>query len=950
MTFLSRGQTARVGRTRPLAALWLCAGLAITSGLQTRAVASNETSDQPSRRVVRQFNFDDPDNPDPVPPRWFRVYDNAQGERFPGFPPFNLAVLDPTVATSGTTSVKLPTRGGSTRLRVNPGEIAVFSDADYAVTAQVRTSDLQHARAFVVARLLDQQLRPIPGAEFRSEPVVSPNLWTPVRVVVPGNHPGAAWMQLDLELLQPRQFEAPGALAQFKVWREDVDGAAWFDDVAVGMVPRTRFFFSHPSGLAVGSEKPALNVQVRDDGGTELTAVLRVFDTEGRTVASQTMRVDPSARVTTWVPKLPGFGWYRAVLDIESVGASLSRNEFTFGHVPARTEGGRGGADFQRFGLIADTLPDDLLDQLPALIARTGTGFVVLPGYSPGSATADGAASLAARRAVIDTLLAKGQNVTLALSAVPSDLAVTLSLDPDDAIGLAEADPALWAPMIDPALDVFGQRVLRYQLGHVRDQRALQSDAAAAATNFERTIARLVPGPMISIPWRADHNPPRLSRTAQAGQAGTVNIAPGPLVDGVTLTYPLGFTPAGMSDLAARWQSSASGGETIELTVVPELLESSRYGESSRVVEAAQRIIEFWAAFGSPVAHEPASRIGLDAPWIAGHDGTRRRIMSGPAITAFAAIAPRLAGRRIVGALPAAPGIRAFVLAQRTRGHLSDACVVAWNESETSGRISIEVIPAAQTVGVYDVFGNLERTVGPDANGSATIEVGESPVFIEGVDPYLALFAGSFRLEPRFVPAEVAEHDHRILITNPWPIRISGKIQLKEADTAAGGGDWTITPNVMDFEVAPGQQAELPLTLAFGPNQLAGTKEFVIVARVLADRQYPPVRLKTDVEVGLQDLELIPEAHRSPTPDGPDVVVVAAVTNKGNRPRTLRLETAARKTPSQQLQISDLPPGQTSFQRFVFRGAAQALTGRRVVVTLTDSEGAARLNKSVVVP
>lgn len=955
MTFPSRGQPARTSACITLATLLLCAGMAI---------AAPETPGQPSRRTVRLFNFDDADNPDPFPPRWFRVYDNPQGERLPGFPPFNLAILDNTVSASGTASVKLPTRGGSTRLRVNPGEIAIFSDADYAVTAQVRTTELKHARAFLVARLLDQQLRPLPGGEFRSEPILAPGAWTIARVVVPGHHAGAAWMQLDLELLQPKQFEQPGALDQYKVQREDVEGAAWFDDVAVSMIPRTRFFFSQPSGLAVGAEKPALNVQVRDDGGTDLSAVIRVFNTDGAQVAAQSLKIDPSARITTWTPALPGFGWYNAVLDVQSAGASLSRSELAFAHIPSRSEAGsreggsrEGGpgatADLRRFGLIADTISDELLPQLPDLVARAGTGFVVLPAFTPAATASDGAASLEARRAVLDTLLARGQSVTLALGSVPIPLATTLSLDTDDALRLAESDPKAWMPLLDPALDVFGQRVLRYQLGRANDERFLSADATRGATNFEHAIARLVPGPMISIPWRADYPPPQLSRAADPARQDAVNIAPGALIDGVTLTYPTGFPPAGMDDLAARWRTVENTADSIELTIVPELLEGSRYGQTARVIDAAQRIIEFWAAFGERQGAAPDARIALNAPWTIGADGHQRRIMPGPTLSALAAIAPRLSGRRVVGTLPAAPGVRAFILARRSRDLLSDACIVAWNESETTEHVSIEVIPAGQNINVYDVFGNRERELPRDANGSVAIDVGESPLFIEGVDPYLALFAGSFRLEPRFVPAEVTEHDHRIIISNPWPIRISGKIQLKEADIAGrtgGSADWTITPNVMDFEVAPGQQTSLPLSLAFGPGQLAGSKEFVIVARVLADRQYPPVRLRTEVEVGLRELELAPEAHRSPTPDGPDIVVIAAVTNKDTRPRTLRLETAARNAAAQQLQISDLPPGQTTLKRFVFRDGAKSLSGRRVIITLTDTESPTRLNKAVMIP
>jgi hypothetical protein len=203
------------------------------------------------------------------------------------------------------------------------------------------------------------------------------------------------------------------------------------------------------------------------------------------------------------------------------------------------------------------------------------------------------------------------------------------------------------------------------------------------------------------------------------------------------------------------------------------------------------------------------------------------------------------------------------------------------------------------------------------------------------------------------MPAIVREHEHRIVLTNPWPVRVTGKLQLKEDSERGSRGrqvmdEWRVSPSgIVDFDMAPGQTLSLPVTLSFGPGQLAGTKDFVIVARAMADRAYPPVRLKASIEVGLEDIDLEPELQVA---GADDVVVVAAVTNKGTRHRTMRLETAARNMPSQQLQISDLPPGQTVLRRFVFKDAAKALSGRRIVISLSDLEEAQRLNKAVLVP
>ena len=113
------------------------------------------------------------------------------------------------------------------------------------------------------------------------------------------------------------------------------------------------------------------------------------------------------------------------------------------------------------------------------------------------------------------------------------------------------------------------------------------------------------------------------------------------------------------------------------------------------------------------------------------------------------------------------------------------------------------------------------------------------------------------------------------------------------------GGPVNISPGC-----PPGGSTSLPVTVEFGPGQLAGFKDFALIAKVLADRQYPAIRATTTVQIGLPDLELIPDVQLGPTPTGPDVIITAAVTNKDTRPRTLRLELTAKDTPSQHLPIS----------------------------------------------
>lgn len=962
-------------------------GLAGGGARSVQPEGSPGVTGEAPRRVLQVFDFDATDNPDPIPPQWQRTMLTADGKPREGFPIFNKALLDRTVSRSGAWSVKLPTAGGSTALRLKAGETAVFADADYAVAAQVRTEGLASARAFLTARLLDQRLSPIAGSEVRSEPVVSAGAWTPVSVRVPGKHDGAAWLQIDLELLQERQYSpaardepAARAISQHKVWREDVDGAAWFDDVSVLQIPQATLSTTSPRNVVIGDEPPTLVMTVRDLGGDALKARVRVHDINGRLVAEHLTGIDPGGRALSWTPELPGFGWYSARMDVliqpragepAAAQTEVSRGETRFIRVP-RSEGlsakrtatapATRTDDNARFGIIAEATPDDRFADLPALLERLGAGFVHLPVWQSDSTTETVQASLAARRGAIEQLLGNGRVITFSITGIPTAVASAARVPFDDALALAGVPDKDWVPYLVPTLDIFGQRVTRFQIGRISDDHAFwKKDLRGSVRSIDRTLSGMVPAPMLSIPWQADRQWAGLFADARARRSSEE------LLDAITVRYPAAFSAGALAETVAEIAGTPAGATgpgaagARELTVAFEPLAAGRYDREAGVIELARRAIEFWRIFGDH-AEGPAARVAIEQPWEWADDGSGRVWPTAEA-AAFVTLRQRLAGRRIVGEVRATPGVRCYVLAARdgSLGTLDRGALVAWNESADPERAFVETAAAGAGLVVVDVFGNQRAIAAGGSDGEdgdqpsalVSVPVGESPVFIEGIDPYLSLFAASFRLEPAFMPAIVREHEHRITLSNPWPVRVTGKLQLKEDSDRRGRGrsvmdEWRVSPSgIMDFDMAPGQTLSLPVTLSFGPGQLAGIKDFVIVARPIADRAYPPVRLKASIEVGLRDIDMQPEVQAT---DSGDVLVIASITNRGTHARTLRLETAARRMPSQQLQISDLSPGQTVLRRFVFKDAAKALSGRRIVISLSDLEEAQRLNKAVVVP
>ena len=114
----------------------------------------------------------------------------------------------------------------------------------------------------------------------------------------------------------------------------------------------------------------------RDQGGEELVARVRVMDADSRMVAEESFHLDPSARPTLWTPPLPGFGWYRAVMEIDAADVNVTRSELWVCWMlrcQILTESPRRAADYARFGIIADTIPEPLLAQLPPFVEQART-------------------------------------------------------------------------------------------------------------------------------------------------------------------------------------------------------------------------------------------------------------------------------------------------------------------------------------------------------------------------------------------------------------------------------------------------------------------------------------------------------------------------------------------------------------------------------------------------
>lgn len=884
-----------------------------------------------AQRVIRVFDFEEQDfNAEDVPQYWIRAQHNPPLRNRPGFPPWNKAGFDTARSVSGEFSVKAPIDGGSVSLRLAPGVIAAIPGADYVVTGRVITQNLSRAGARVVARFLDERREPIPGSDSSSQVIRASADWAEVRCELRGVHERAAWIQVDLEVLQPRELdrarrkelghEQPdedNPVQSNKVWLEDIHGAAWFDDVVVYQLPRVELATTSPANIVAAPDRPTVVAKVRDLTNESLRAQMRVYDLDGRVVASREDTLPPGGRTLEWTPTLPGFGWSRTVLELFAPdGTFVARATTDFLWTPPVLPSR--AAESRRFSLIAESVPREHFATLPELMRRVGVGAAQLAVLDT-KITSTEVRSFARRiDPIVQALLDRGIDLTFAVTGVPDELAEILQIDvrePMELLGWVTPFGAIppWTLYLNAILDRFGQRVARWQVGRTGEANPFwRPHLGSELETVRKELSRLVPSVEVALPWRAEQAVD--DRVAGKGA--------------VTVSLPASIPIDAIESYIRYW------GARVESTVVIETPDPDLYGRRAAVIELVKRAAAAWRA--------DAQRLGLDADW------TPADRYSAPApeptLAVWRQLVERFGGRRIVADMPLSDGLRAMILRAATPG-ARDGALLAWNESAPADRAFLSTYLGGEPVTVVDPFGNA--TTVPLVDGVHTIPLTDTPVFIEGVDVDLALFRAGFAVDPSFVPAEATVHQLDLVLRNPFPAGISGRVRIAEPRADR----WKIEPRIFSFNIPPGGVQRLPLEVSFGLAEEAGQRTVVAEIELNAVREYPILRVSAPLEIGLSTLQMTPTYTFVRNEAGAlvDLVVTVSIINQGDRPTTLRGFAVAPGYPREQAPVSELGPGQSTVLRFTYRGGGERLRGEKVRVGVIEVDGAGRLNKSVTI-
>ena len=842
----------------------------------------------------------------------------------------------------------------------------MFKEADYLVGARVRTDGLRYARAALAVRFLDEKLRPIPASELISEPVVSPGRWTRLSVPVRGEFPSAAFVQFELLLLQPDQLREmtsgpprsgaePGASEtaingaaapldnSIELRKQDLSGSAYFDDVSIVQLPRLELTTQVLTNIITAPEAPVVNLLVRDLTGEALAGKLLVLDSSGRTVDTRTISIGEGRSRTHWNPALPGFGWYRAVLDMSNSRARVGATYLDFAWLPSEPEPVPGAAfsaagSAPRFWLISRDVPASAYPKLAQACKSIRSSGLSVPVWSAGLNTSLVPARSASLRPLVDSFRSERLDLAFSLPIVPdaaTDPKAIVAIDPWT---LLVSEPRIAHPLLDEFLDDYGQTVQRWQVGWF-GARPLPAPTPfrSGLASIDSMLGKLVPGPIIILPVSMEE--------LTASSATGADLEP-------AVYMPHDALPASCALAIEGWRDAAPADQKsirrlfAALACAPE----GQFDAGDAAASLAKRAVRVWSAATRPRA-DAKSRdyvsVALIDPWT--QVGERSpQLMPRPELAAWRATIDRLSGRDFVCEFPLPAGGEAYLFADRggSASHRSGVLVL-WNDAAPPEQVKLQSFLGAGPIEAVDVFGNRAPLNDPSR---APLAISSTPVFIEGVDADLLHFVAGFSIEPPLLSMTSPETQHNIQITNTWQVPISGTLQLLQPGgpgvSARRDRTWRINPRTFTFALAPGETANLPMTVSFGTAEEVGTKPFIFNVELAAGHSYEPFRVTSRMELGLRDISFSVTA----TPRGDDVVLEATISNQSRAPLTLAMTAFPPEMPRQLIDVGEVMPGNQVIHRFTLRKVYPSHKGQRVPVALSDPEAGIRINRSVLIP
>lgn len=882
-------------------------------------------------RIVRYFDFNEPDNADPVPLYWVRIAD-------PGFPLWNDAAFFPEVSTTDDPNrcVRIPTIGGNAGVRLVAGVVPVIPEIDYHMRISVRTEGLRRSRARVVAYFVDEDGKRIDSSVVQSSLLDTGGDWEHAQIILHGVTPGTklrsadgspvgqpAWVQVELLVEQSATWNTDPATRP-RVQLEDVVGAAvYFDDLTIWRVPRTELASTAPNNLFVLPAKPMLYIRAQDVASASLVTTIRTYNHRGEIVDDTTLRVTNDWQPAMYRPELPAFGWYRSIAIVSERGNEIARTWLDFAWMPAATQTEE-PHHHPGFGIVADDLPIDQWSSVPDLLTSLGADSISLPLWPKNLTRATVRLHRSALSPMVARLNSDSRSLTFVLNELPDELAQQEHANPSlvyETFG--GGDDEVWRYLEDYLIS-FGQIVSRWQFGPTDSLGAGRVEESPERLNaiLHRLFA-LVPSPQLVIPWSAERQPDAASIDSTASSA--VSTMPGGGQRSLSASavhfstiLPNEALAETVGSYVTPWTDSS-----LSNTMVIEAASAETYGLEHQVNDLMRRTVLAWEAGASSVAIRRPWRFEPEHP-----DKPTPDVL----FPVWRTLASHLSGRTEHARLDLGNNVTAVVF----RDDQGTGTIAVWHDSPDSDAVRASIFLGNHPVKLTDGFGNAEEV--PLSDGVHEFRITREPHFIDDAVINLALLRSGFRVTPRWIEGAAAIHMHEMVLTNPWKTSIAGTLHIIEP------ADWDIRQRVRHFSIGAGEDIHLPLVFTYPAYETGGPKR-IVVDIALQNISTNAVRMESIVELGFKKVSLVPHYEYVLNPKGEEeLVVTLEISNNSDVPVWLSAIVLAEGYGRLELDVAQLLPSETTVRVFRLPDPAKRLLNMQLRVGVRERGGSGRFN------
>jgi len=896
-------------------------GPLVTVGPPSKVSPSGKVG--PPGNVIEKLDFDERalGNYEDVPMHWHQL----EGE---GLPSYNRGSFDESVGCDAAPSFRLDLAYGNVGYEYRNDNLAVIPRADYVVEAQVRSRGLRYARAFVVAYFADRFGNPIESSRRVSRLMggaAADEPWQRVTIELPGRQPEAATLRLQVWLLQRYVWRGAEQAALDPVVRQDVEAAAWFDDIRIHQLPRFGLRLSNPAGVVVAGEREtidtevynatphrlALHVRINTDGGVEArtkdTALLPFEAGEMRVPVSDLppalYYVDAELRIV----RDGGGSEEVAPAEVNPRGAAsaadvLLRRRTTFvvlPELPAASGAPDLGIDLGQWDGGDARGAAVLVQELGAGSARIGLPAL---GAIDSAAKADYLAGLndllrelgSARIATIGVLTAP---------ATPTELRTTRRWMLED---------ARWADEISPLLSYLLGGVGWWQVGsEAAEQPGAERWSPQDGAKIRAALQTYLTEPRLVMPGSVLDEILAMDASAPRG-------APSGGFDAETFCVPAAVPTAHL----ARFLSFLAEPSEQERWLLLEQDDRSGLDRDTRLADFAQRIV-LAKALGPDRVFVPAPFVRLS---VSGADVWQPTDEYLPLRT----LCRYLAGKQAIGARVSDAGVVAMIFV----GSGSD-CAVFWSHDGGAATVATEYYLGPRPVAV-DLWGR--RTPLVVTRGRAAIAVSNVPVIVETEHAPLALLQATLNVSPAYVDTSQARHEHVVRFRNSYGAELVGRLRI---DPPAG---WMVTPQEDSFRLAPGEEFALPVEFRLRANRAATRLNL----RVRIELEIPAealLELELPLAVGLQDVVVDATAWWR----GDELVVEQMLRNLSGRRVSFSGFCQAPAAARMEALFLGVDPSDAQLRRYIIP-RARRLAGATLQVGIREIGGVREMDQLVEVP